>query len=54
MKDAAKVHSSLLPVAAKAANDPTPDVREAGMGVLVAFAVKAGNLGLLEKVLSSV
>lgn len=49
-KDAAKVHSVLLPVAAKAANDPGLDVREANMGVLVAFAVKAGNMGLLDKV----
>lgn len=50
-KDAAKVHAQLLPVAAKAANDPAPDVREANMRVLVAFAVKSGNLGLLDKVL---
>jgi len=49
-KDAAKVHSVLLPLVAKAANDPAPEVREANMEVLVSFALKAANLGLLEKV----
>ena len=49
--DAAKVHSVLLPVATKGANDPAPDVREANMGVLVSFALKAGNnMALLDKV----
>jgi len=49
-KDAAKVHGVLLPLVSKAANDPAPEVREANMEVLVSFALKAGNLGLLEKV----
>ena len=49
--DAAKVHSVLLPVTTKGANDPAPDVREANMGVLVSFALKAGNnMALLDKV----
>jgi hypothetical protein len=49
-KDAAKVHPVLLPLVAKAANDPAPEVREANMEVLVSFALKAANLALLEKV----
>ncbi len=49
-QDAAKVHGALLPLVGKAANDPAPEVREANMEVLVSFALKAGNLGLLEKV----
>ena len=49
-KEAAKVHGLLLPLVSKAANDPAPEVREANMEVLVSFALKAGNLGLLEKV----
>ena len=49
-KEVSKVQGSLLPVVAQAANDPAPDVREANMGVLVSFAIKSGNMGLLEKV----
>ena len=45
-----KMHAVLLPAVAKAANDPVPDVREAAMCVLVAFAIKAGSLALLDKV----
>ncbi len=47
---AAKMHAVLLPAVAKAANDPVLDVREAAMCVLVAFAMKAGSLALLDKV----
>lgn len=47
-----KLNSCLLPMVAKAANDPAPDVREANMGVLVALAGKSGNKALLEKVCS--
>ncbi len=49
-KEVAKVQPALLPIVAQGANDPAPDVREANMGVLVSFAVKAGNMALLEKV----
>ena len=49
-KDVAKVQPVLLPVVIKGANDPAPDVREANMGILVSFAVKAGNMALLDKV----
>ena len=48
-KDVAKVQPVLLPVVAQGANDPAPDVREANMGILVSFAVKAGNVALLDK-----
>ena len=50
-KEASKVHSTLLPVVAKSANDPAPEVREANMAVLVSFALKTGNMqALLDKV----
>lgn len=49
-KELAKVQAILLPVVAKAANDAAPEVREANMGVLVSFAIKAGNMNLLDKV----
>ena len=49
-KEVTKVQSTLLPIVAQGANDPAPDVREANMGVLVSFAVKAGNRNLLDKV----
>ena len=48
-KEVAKVQPVLLPVVTQGANDPAPDVREANMGVLVSFAVKAGNMALLDK-----
>ena len=47
---AAKVHSTVLPAAAKAAGEAAPDIREAALGVLVAFAMKAGSASVLSKV----
>lgn len=46
----AKAHGVLVPAAAKAAGDAVPDIREAALHALVAFATKAGSLGALDKV----
>ena len=48
--NAAKVHSSVLPAAAKSANEAAPDIREAALAVLVAFGLKAGSVSVLNKV----
>ena len=39
----------LLPAVALAAGDPMPDIRDAALHALVAFAQKAGSLGALDK-----
>ncbi|KAK9818850.1 hypothetical protein WJX81_005118, partial [Elliptochloris bilobata] len=46
---AAKAHAALLPAVATAAGDPVPDIREAALHALVAFAQKAGSLGAIDK-----
>ena len=48
--NAAKVHSSVLPAAAKSAGEAAPDIREAALAVLVAFGLKAGSVSVLNKV----
>lgn len=48
--NAAKVHASVLPAAATAANEAAPDIREAALAVLVAFGLKAGSISVLSKV----
>ena len=48
--NAAKVHSSVLPAAAKSASEAAPDIREAALAVLVAFGLKAGSVSVLSKV----
>ncbi len=48
--NAAKVHSSVLPAAAKSASEAAPDIREAALAVLVAFGLKAGSVSVLNKV----
>lgn len=48
--NAAKVHSSVLPAAAKSASEAAPDIREAALAVLVAFGLKAGTVSVLNKV----
>ncbi|KAL3133794.1 hypothetical protein ABBQ32_008271 [Trebouxia sp. C0010 RCD-2024] len=48
--NAAKVHSTVLPAAAKAASEAAPDIREAALAVLVAFGLKAGSVSVLSKV----
>lgn len=48
--NAAKVHASVLPAAAKSANEAAPDIREAALAVLVAFGLKAGSVSVLNKV----
>ncbi len=46
----AKAHAALVPAAARAAGDAVPDIREAALHALLAFAAKAGSLGALDKV----
>lgn len=46
----AKVHATVLPAAAKSANEAAPDIREAALAVLVAFGLKAGSVSVLSKV----
>lgn len=46
----AKVHSTVLPAAAKSASEAAPDIREAALAVLVAFGLKAGCVSVLNKV----
>lgn len=48
--NAAKVHATVLPAAAKSANEAAPDIREAALLVLVAFGLKAGSVSVLNKV----
>ena len=48
--NAAKVHATVLPAAAKSANEAVPDIREAALAVLVAFGLKAGSVSVLAKV----
>ena len=48
--NAAKVHSTVLPAAAKSASEAAPDIREAALAVLVAFGLKAGSVSVLNKV----
>lgn len=48
--NAAKVHSTVLPAAAKSASEAAPDIREAALAVLVAFGLKAGSVSVLSKV----
>jgi len=50
----AKAHAALVPAAARAAGDAVPDIREAALHALLAFAAKAGSLGALDKVLARV
>ena len=47
--NAAKVHSTVLPAAAKSASEAAPDIREAALAVLVAFGLKAGSVSVLNK-----
>ena len=46
----AKAHAVLLPAVAMAAGDPVPDIRDAALHALVAFAQKAGSLVAVDKV----
>ena len=48
--NAAKVHATVLPAAAKSANEAAPDIREAALAVLLAFGLKAGSISVLAKV----
>lgn len=45
----AKAHAVLLPAVALAAGDPVPDIRDAALHALVAFAQRAVSLGALDK-----
>lgn len=46
----ARTHAELIPAAAAAANDPTPNIREAALQLLTAFALKAGSVKPIDKV----
>lgn len=43
-------HRSILPACAKLAEAGDSEVREAGQAALVAFAVRCGSMGILDKV----
>ncbi len=45
-----QVQGSLLPALAKLALDSDAGIRDAAQGAMVVFAVKAGNVGVLDKV----
>ena len=46
----ARTHAELIPAAAAAANDPTPNIREAALRLLTVFALKAGSMKPFDKV----
>lgn len=45
-----KLRDSVLPACAKLAEAGDSEVREAGQAAMVAFAVRAGSMGILDKV----
>ena len=49
----AKTYPVLIPAAALAANDATLSIREAALQLLTSFAIKAGSMKAIDKVLNA-